>query len=244
MILFAATQAQAQDKIETDRPDQTETPVLTPKKFFQAEMGFTKENDGDNYRLLHPTALFKYGFGKRAELRVETNVATDYYQHIPNGVKQSGLEPVEIGTKIALIEEKGLRPQTSLIAHVGLPFLSSKIYRTLHLAPSFRFTMQNTVSDKIAIGYNLGAEWDGFSATPTWLYTIAPGFSLGEKWYTYLEAFGYIARNQKPQHSIDAGVAYFINNNLKLDASTGLGLSKEAPDHYVSLGFSFRLPLH
>ena len=244
MTLLGVLQVQAQDKIETDRPDQTETPVLTPVKYFQVEVGFNKENKGADYRLLHPTALLKYGINKRLELRLEATAVSDNFKMGGTNIKQNGLEPVEIGTKIALLEEKGLRPQTSLIAHVGMPFLGSKIYRSPHLAPSFRFTMQNGITDNVAIGYNLGAQWDGFSATPTWLYTIAPGFNLGEKWYTYVEAYGFISKYQKPQHSIDAGIAYFVNNDLKLDVSAGLGLSSEALDNYVAVGFSFRLPLY
>lgn len=244
MTLLVVLQLQAQEKIETDRPDQTETPVLTPVKYFQAEVGFNKENKDNDYRLLHPTALLKYGINKKLELRLEATAATDNFKSGTNSIKMNGLEPIAIGTKIALLEEKGLRPKTSIIAHVGLPFLGSKIYRTPHLSPSFRFTMQNTISSTVAIGYNVGAEWDGFSATPTWLYTIAPGFNLGEKWYTYVEAFGFISKYQKPQHSVDAGIAYFVNNNLKLDASAGLGLSSEALDNYVAVGFSFRLPLY
>lgn len=243
MTLLAFGHLYAQDKIETDRPDQTETPVLTPKKYLQGEFGFNREAEGNNYRLLHPTALLKYGISKKAELRLELNAVTDNFKALPRNIKLSGFEPVEIGTKIALLPEKGLRPQTSIIAHVGLPFLSGQHYRTPHLSPSFRFTMQNTITENIAIGYNLGAEWDGFSATPTWLYTFAPGFNLGEKWYTYVEAFGFIAQYQKPQHSVDAGIAYFVNNDLKLDVSAGVGLSSAAVDHYVAVGFSFRLPL-
>ncbi len=244
LLLLQKVQAQAQDKIETDRPDQTETPVLTPKKYFQGEFGFNKETKGSNYQLVHPTALLKYGISRRAELRVEANFVSDYEQLIPNSKLQSSLQPIEIGTKIALLEEKGLRPQTSVIAHVGFPFLGSKKNRSPHLAPSFRFTMQNTVSNNVAIGYNVGAQWDGFSPTPTWLYTFAPGFNLSDKWYAYVEAFGFISKYQKPQHSADAGIAYFVNNNVKLDVSAGVGISSEAPDHYVAVGFSFRLPLH
>jgi hypothetical protein len=234
--------AAAQDKIETDRPDQTETPVLTPKNYLQAEVGFNREKDGNISRWVHPTALFKYGINRTVELRLETRWVSDHTK-TPSG-KTNGFEAVEIGTKIALLEEKGAQPKTSLIAHVGLPFTSARPYRSPHLSPSFRFTMQNTIAQNMAIGYNAGAEWNGFTNTPTWLYTFAPGFNLGDKWYTYIEAFGFITKGQKPQHSLDAGLAYFVTNDFKLDVSAGFGLSSEALDHYVAVGFSYRLPLH
>jgi len=228
------------EKIDTDRPDQTESAVTVPKNYFQAEFGFNKENlPGRNYDLLHPTTLLKYGLHK-FEFRLEATLRSSYEYLFPNPKWTKGLEPVVIGFKTALWEENKLLPKTSLIVHLGLPFLASKTFRTDHLIPSFRFTMQNSITANVAIGYNLGAEWDGYSSTPAWVYTFAPGFNVGKKWYTYIEAFGFIHKKEKPQHNLDAGIAYYISNNVKIDLSAGIGISEAAPENYVAVGFSFR----
>lgn len=233
----------AQEKIETDRPGEAETPFLVPKGWLQTETGFGKETDHfDNYTLAAPTALLKYGLSKKFEFRLELNEISEHERLIPNPKTITGLSPVEIGAKIALLEERGLLPKTSFITHLGLPFLSSRPFRTPHLAPSFRFTMQNSITDEIALGYNIGAEWDGTSATPSWIYTFAPGFNLGERWYVFAEAFGYITKGERPQHNLDAGVGYFLSNNTKLDMSGGIGLSPDSFKNYIAVGFSFRLP--
>ncbi len=232
----------AQGKIETDRPDQTETPVLVPRKYFQAELGFTKENQNSrNYTLVHPTGLFKYGLTNGFELRLETALVTDHVHLIPNPQTNTTFLPPEIGFKLHLLEEKEARPKTSLIAHAGLPFFGSKDYQTLDIGPSFRFTMQNTLSKTVGLGYNVGAQWDGESASPEWLYTFAPGFNLTDKWYAYIEAFGFLRSNHQPDHNADAGVAYAVNNNMKIDLSGGVGLSPSSIKNYVALGFSFRV---
>jgi hypothetical protein len=228
-------------KIDTDRPDQTESAATVPKNYFQAEIGFNKENTFyENYDLVHPTTLLKYGF-KQWELRVEATARSSYEHLIPNPRWTSGLEPVEIGVKAALWEEKKWIPKTSFIAQFGLPILSSKAYQTDHIAPTFRLTMQNSLSSRIALGYNIGAEWDGFSSTPIWLYTFAPGFDLGEKWYAYIEAFGFIQKNEPSQHNIDGGIAYYISRDVKIDVSSGFGISNAAPKNYFALGLSFRV---
>ena len=239
--LLGTLAAEAQvEKIDTDRPDQTESAVTVPRNYFQGEFGFNKENlSGRDYDLVHPTALLKYGL-KRFEFRLEATYISSYEHRIPDPVWTSGLEPIEIGFKAALWEEKKLRPKTSVIFHLGIPALASKVFRPDHLIPSFRFTMQNSITDNFGLGYNLGAEWDGYTSTPTWLYTFAPGLSLGEKWYTYVEAFGFIRRNESPQHSLDAGIAYYFNDDLKIDLSGGFGISEASPKNYVALGFSFR----
>jgi hypothetical protein len=229
--------------METDRPDQSETPFTVAPKYFQAELGVNKQNFKDhNYILTYPTALLKYGMNKRAEVGVEFNFITSHHQLIPNPVDTTGLEPISVGTKVSLLKEKGIIPQTAFIAFVGLPFAGSKKFKTPHLIPSFRFSMQHSLTNKISFGYNVGAEWDGESTIPEWLYTLVTGFEIGEKWQTFIEAYGFIAKNELPQHNVDGGIAYYINDDFKLDASAGFGLTHNALKNFLSLGASFRLP--
>jgi hypothetical protein len=241
-LFLAGTSLKAQiEKIDTDRPDQTESAYTVPKNYIQAEFGFNKENTFySNYDLVHPTLLLKYGL-KRFEFRLITTSRSTYEQLIPSPKRESGFEPVEIGFKAALWEAKNWIPKTSFIGSIGLPTIASKVFKADHLAPSFRFTMQNNIAKNIAVGYNIGAEWDGFSSMPTWIYTFAPGFELGEKWYAYIEAFGFIRKNELPQHNIDGGLAYYISHDIKIDISGGFGISKAAPKNYGAIGISFRV---
>ena len=241
-LFCTAALCQAQvEKIDTDRPDQTESAVTVPKKWLQFEFGLSAQTTTSlENEFQHPTLLSKYGLGKRIELRLITTVQTNTYFDIQNKEKETGLSPVEIGTKIALWEEKKFIPKTSLLFHVTIPKLASKKFKANKLAPNFRFSMQHTISKLIGIGYNLGAEWDGFSDEATWIYTFAPGFNISEKWYGYVEAFGFVSKKNKPEHNLDGGIAYYINRDFKVDLSSGFGISKEAPDWYVAIGASFR----
>jgi hypothetical protein len=242
MLFLSITTVAQTNKIETDRPDQTETPFTTPKKWVQLEMGFNSQrNKPNSNEYLSPTLLSKYGVSNKVELRVITTIQTNSFLVIPKGTTyQTGVTPVEIGGKISFWEEKKWIPKTSLIFHFAVPRLASKKLQANKLAPNFRFTMQNNLSKNIALGYNLGAEWDGYSNEPTWIYTFAPGFNLSEKWYGYIEAFGFINKEDAPQHSIDGGIAYFLNNNLKVDFSAGFGITETAHDYYFAVGASLR----
>lgn len=234
--------AQQEGRMETDRPDQTECPFIVKKGWIQAEWGFNLEKENGFSTVVHPTVLWKYGVAKKFEFRLITEWITEETPlMIPDGNKlQTGIAPLQIGGKIALLDEKGFRPKTSIIFHLAPPRLASKVFQTQKWAPSFRFTMQHTLTEKIGLGYNCGAEWDGDTRKTSWIYTIAPGFNLGKKWYGYLEAFGAISKNNPPQHAIDGGLACYFSENTKLDFSTGLGISKAATDWYAAIGFSFR----
>ena len=234
--------SQQEGRMETDRPDQTESVIITKKNYVQVEVGFNIEKNNGIKTLVHPTTLLKYGLSKRFEFRLITEfVSTETPILIPAGNEIiSGLLPVQIGGKLALSKEKGILPQTALLFHIAHPKLGSKKFHNEKWAPNFRFSMQHTLSENIGLGYNLGAEWDGYSNTPYWVYTFAPGFNLGKNWYGYFEAFGAVRKNELPQHYLDGGLAVYVNDNLKLDISSGFGLNDAAQDWYGAIGFSFR----
>jgi len=241
LLCFSHVAAQV-EKIDTDRPDQTESAVLVPKKWVQFEFGISQQdNKPGDHEFQHPTLLSKYGISKRIEFRLITTLSTNiFYNGQQVKQKESGLAPVELGAKISLWEEKKWLPKTSFIFHFAIPKLASKKFRADKLAPNFRFTMQNSITDNMAIGYNLGAEWDGYSNKATWIYTFAPGFNIGKKWYGYIEAFGFVSKENEPEHSLDGGIAYYITPDFKLDLSSGFGISNAAPDWYIALGWSVR----
>jgi len=242
LILAQFCFAQQTGRMETDRPDQTESPFVVKKGWIQSEIGFNLERENGFSTRVHPTILWKYGASKRFEFRLITEaVSVETPLMIPAGTETiSGILPIQIGGKLAFWEEKGLLPKTSLIFHVAPSKLGNKKFHTDKWAPNFRFTMQHTLSENIGLGYNFGAEWDGFSNIPAWIYTIAPGFNLGEKWYGYVEAFGAFQKGQMPTHAFDAGLAYYTTDNTKLDISSGFAITEGATDWYGAIGFSFR----
>lgn len=229
--------AQETAPIATDRPDQTETPFLVPKGMFQMENGFSYEKDANGNSWVIPSSLLKYAVSDNFELRL----IMEYASEESDGTKSSGLNPVRVGMKVKICEEDGIIPKTSLIGHMLIPDLASPDFKAESYAPEFRFTMQHSLSDKISLGYNLGAEWDGFTPDATFIYTITTGFSLSAKWGAYTEVYGFAPESDVAQHSFDGGLTYLLSNDAMLDFSSGFGLTENAPDYFVALGFSFRM---
>lgn len=242
ILIWVPVLVMAQDtkEIETDRPDQTESPYTIPNKWVQIELGFIREHQEKEINSWTvPTILWKYGISKKMELRLITEYNTLRYGK--SFIDTTGLQPMQLGFKINLCEEKGLRPKISLIAHTGLNRLGSKFFKPLaFFAPNFRFTLQNSLSKNISLGYNLGAEWEDTKSNAIGIYTLATGFTLSDKWYSYIEAFGFVQKGEPAQHNIDGGLAYSISNDCNLDISGGVGISKESPAWYVSIGGSIR----
>lgn len=226
------------EPIQTDRPDQTETPALVPKGMFQVETGFSyqKNNINNNTNAL-PSTLWKYGVNENFELRLITEFVSEKIEDRT----VSGLTPILIGCKIKISDEKGIYPKTSFIGHVLLPNIASTKYKSDYFASEFRFVMQHTLSKKMTFSYNLGAEWNGISPEATFIYTITTGYSFTDKLGSYIELFGFAPEKDKANHSFDGGITYLICNNFMLDLSSGIGITNNAPNHYIAVGFSFRI---
>lgn len=226
------------EPIATDRPDQTETPSIVPKGMFQMETGFSFEKvDGHSENLVVPSTLLKYGLNGTFEFRLIAEFGTDY----TNGITISGLNPISIGLKVAIAEEKGVWPKTSFIANLSIPNLAAADLKTTYYAPQFRFAMEHTLTDKINLGYNLGTEWDGESPQPTFIYTLTSGFSLSKKAGCFAEFYGFAPQKDKAEHRFDTGFTYLVTHNFMLDASGGFGITDNASDYFTAVGFSFRL---
>jgi len=240
----------AQEEMETDRPDQTECTSILPVGSFQVETGFVftqhkfKENSVlfQSKELEYGTTLIRIGIFKNAELRLE---AGEYQQNklSTDGHTSSieGFIPFEIGTKIHITEENGILPQTVFIGHLELPVGSTNLIGK-NVVPKFRLSMSNTVTKKISLGYNLGMEWEQESPVPFYVYTGTIGVDLSKKWGCYVESFGNFSTDNFPETYLDGGFTFSPLINLMFDVSGGIGLNEHSNDYYLSAGFSFRLP--
>lgn len=232
-----ALRGQPLSPIATDRPDQTECPFIVPKGYFQAENGFVYEKtDANSHAAAYPSVLWKYGISDNFEVRLITELVSEKAA----SDTKTGLMPITVGFKVKIFEEKGILPKTSFIGHLTVPTLASKAFSADFYAPSFRFTMQHTLSDRFTLAYNLGAEWDGTTPETTLIYTVTTGCGITKKLGVYVELYGFALQNQSADHRFDGGLTYLVSNNVMMDVSGGCGLSHNAPNYFVGLGLSYR----
>ena len=81
------------------------------------------------------------------------------------------LQPVSLGFKTSLLEEKEFFPKVSFYWQSRSPRKGSSSKKTI--TPSFRFTFQNNLNPKTSLGYNLGMFWN--EDFETYLYTLFLG---------------------------------------------------------------------
>ncbi|MBV1924078.1 MAG: transporter [Flavobacteriaceae bacterium] len=244
--LFAQEESTIVEMI-TDRPDATESSSVVPLHSIQIETGVFFEsfekNDFKTEVLGYNTTLIRFGLLEKLELRVgwnfEEHKSSFAGNENPNVL--SGFSPLLLGAKVAISEEKGLLPEMALLLHTNLPFTSSTDFNVENTGVDFRFSFAHTLSEKSSLGYNLGAAWGNDSSEASYIYTLAYGYSISEKFGAYAEVYGDLPENNSANHFWDIGFTYLIQNNFQLDATLGRSFT-EGQDILVSTGFSYRFP--
>lgn len=242
LAVLVCTKSYSQEEnkhVETDRPNEAEVPYTVPRKMIQLETGVRIERKNETVQTaLHPVLLAKYGLADWIELRAKSSYATQYLRYIPNDKVSSGMQPLELGIKAAVLKEKRWIPKTAFLLQTGLPRISSGAFNAPHLAPTLRLLMENNVTEKFSINYNAGAEWDGYETQPEWMYTVVPGIDLGEHIHLFVEFYSFLQHAEAPEHTLDGGLEYFIGKNIALDVCSGFGINKAAPPYFFTLGGS------
>jgi hypothetical protein len=235
------------EDISTDRPDQSESPFLMKKGYFQIEAGVTSENDEPEKdlktnSLSAPSVLLRFGVAKNIELRAGIEHQSSKTTFPGGSVTESGLGPIMAGTKISLFSEKGSMPETALLLSISVPFKDNSSFQSDYIGTEFRFAMTHSLTKRFSLSYNLGGEFGAGSRGATGLYTIALGAALVNKLSGFVELYGFMPQKVSPDHRFDAGLTYLVLKNVQVDAAFGLGISKGSPDFFVGGGVSVRLP--
>lgn len=250
LLVFGGIQATAQEtpdpaerpELITDRPDQTESAAIVPKGSVQLETGpYLILNNENEREWSYNTMLARIGLLPWIELRLQGAYEGYRYSWEGGSPGAKGLAPLIIGTKIKLLEETGRAPQTALMYHITLPGTGGEEFQVEEAEHELRANFSHTLSDKLELAYNIGAEWQDFKDAEG-LYTLSFAYDLSDKVGVFAEAFGFLIEDEQNKHSIDGGLTFLARPNLQLDAYIGRGLTENADDWLFGGGFSWRIP--
>jgi hypothetical protein len=206
--------------------------VLTRHKheFFNGRL--EKTND-------YATTLVRVGILDNVELRF-ISAYTRFDNGFPGSAVVTGLQPLSVGVKFKLAEERGAWPEVAFLGHVTLPWIGDDAFVPDFIAPDFRFSLAHTLSDRFSLGYNLGMSWDGSDARASFLYTIALGAAVIGPIGAFVELYGDIPEKLDWRHNLDFGLTVLLTPDLQLDSSYGIPLQPSVYEHFFSAGVSFR----
>jgi hypothetical protein len=212
LLLFVSVKnySQTLDAIVPDRPGQTNPPTIVPVGIFQLETGFSRESSksGDilTTNFLYNTSLIRIGLLENCELRLTFEYAGTKIDSAAQSSIVNGFNPISVGSKLAVCPEKGMIPQTSFNISITLPYFGKQEFRPPYLAPSFFLLMQNTLSDRYSLGYNLGLQWDGNEPNATAVYSISLSITVVESLSIFAEFYGFSTEKSATDYHSDLAV--------------------------------------
>lgn len=246
LMLSGSLIAQEKDPMVTDRPSQAESASIIPTRGFQIESGFAfhKVSSDIDFVTFNGT-LLRYGLVENIELRLGLQYLGFYYSMDELDIDETGFGPLTLGAKFLLLEEsEGNHPQLALLTTFSVPKSGASAFEHENLGADIRLNADYSINDAMALGANLGVIWSGMDAQDyaIWMYAAVIGLTLSDQIGAYAELYGFLPGEGKNDHRWDGGLTYAVTEDLQLDFSTGVGLSKVSPDFFISLGLSIRMP--
>ena len=227
----------AQDvEFTADRPGASTGPSTVGKGDIQLEQGMQYDGDGGKGVFTFSSTLLRYGLFDGMELRI----TGDAFIYDNNDSWKPAFTGVSIGTKIGCFEEQGIKPSVSLLANLAIPATGSKGFVVEKLAPSLYLLCENTLSDKLSLGYNVGAEWDGTGSSPITFLAACLGYSVTERLGCFVESYNYLTKDNN-RYCADFGLNYMATGKLQFDVAANLDLRDPANYWAVSFGVVWQI---
>jgi hypothetical protein len=231
---------------------QLEPPEPADPRIIQAEMLLGYENVEDNEsnkccNYIHPSLLLRAGILERVELQLNVQLCTEYLRrnnHVPASFyehTETGVPPVKAGIKTLLNEGKELIPAAALLLNVSIPRLASRYYQKTYPAPEIIFAAANVIKD-LSFGSNAGILWDGETTEPYDSYVFSVSYTPIKLMAVFAESYGYYRSRTPADNRLDAGISFFITENLQLDLAAGTGLSESSPRNFLGGAIYIRFP--
>ena len=239
-LVFICGLCHAQEElpaISADRPGAlTGTDVMPLHKLqWETGMGYESTKGGTQTLTLNNT-LLRFGLFENAELRI----GTDFLMWNDRQAMEPsfGLVPLTIGMKTRFYEGTGYLPSISMLAELKSPHVGTKELLPAHLAPSLHLLFEHTFTDWLGICYNVGAEWDGETASPTTYLGFGVYFDITEHIGTFVETYNYI-HPEGNQYLTQFGLTWLVSRRVQLDLSGDLDFQNLGKFYVISGGVAW-----
>jgi hypothetical protein len=236
-------------KLETDRPDITESAIAMYPGYLQIENGFVFENqkidfNGQSGKILGYTIssiLFRYGLPGKIELRAGGNYL--YQKTDISGSESSagGVSDFMLGAKLQFFKEEINDIDLGVLLQFHLP-LGNKAFIPQSTEPEFLFAIGKDLFKYFSLSANLGGRYNSLDEDIIYLYSVSLAISISEKSEAFAEFYGDASNSSDSEIKYDFGVTFQPVKNIQLDASAGTESFSFFNDWFVGAGLSIRLP--
>lgn len=240
-LLLSYGICQAQDDlpvISADRPGALTGTDIMPRFKLQWETGMGVELDSDApHTITLNSSLLRFGLFERAEVRLGTDFLLS---DIGKTMEPSfDMAPISIGLKTMLHEGSGIIPSIAFLAEMKTPHFGMKVLLPAHLTPSFHLLFDHTLNDRLSLGYNIGAEWDGETTTPITLLGLGLYYDISDNIGSFVEAYNYLHPKSDNQYLTEFGFTWLVSRRVQLDIAADFDLQRVGKYCIFSFGMAW-----
>jgi len=221
--------------ITTDRPAVTAASTVVPAGSLQFENGFAETSSQGVHTLDGSETLVRFGVVSKTELRL---VVPNYFGQL-SGV--SGFGDIAIGLKQQLGPALG-GFDISLILSLSMPS-GAEAFSSHGYDPSVQLPWSRALSAKWTAAGMLSVYFPtvGGRRNVTGETTFLFDRQLMKNCDAFAEYVGDFPEQGRPRHLVHFGAAFKPAPRQQIDFHVGIGLSSAAVDHFIGIGYSFRL---
>ena len=235
-ILIFVAKADAQNVINTDRPDQSDGTHIVEQKHFQIESGVQFSKFDELTTGFDNVTLVRYGVSRKFEIRI-----LNQYSRITDSNSIAGFKPPTISFKNQLCKQNGLLPKLTLVSYINLPITINPEFPGTYTGYTVTLAARHDVTSAMKIYSNFGFTRDQQSKDISYLGTLEANYNITNTFSAFVEYFGNYSHLNN-SNGLDIGFIYAIKNNFALDVSLGSPTLKLPVSKFISCGISLRLP--
>ena len=228
--------------ISTDRPNATYAASMMNYKYLQVESGgIYQELEGNGYvedAITYNTSVIRYGLLTNLEVQASWSYQENNYHH-RDLTSKNGFSALHLATKVGVTEQMGWVPKMTLFSQLSFPFAVSKDYQNETTGIEVRMLMNNDLSKRSSLSYNLGVNKLNDASEISYVYTLSYGYSITQKIGLFAEVYANIPEDHTAEHFWDIGGTYLLSNNFQADLLFGTGFDN-AQNYQIAAGLSYR----
>lgn len=216
--MTCALSAQTDDRMQVDRPDQSQgTSVLAPRRL-QVEWGVGGDSGAHNMEL-----MLRYGLIPDLELRLGGQLERPHH-----GAVQ--FSTLTFSSKLSLFSGEGWIPAMALVGDLNYAPQEERRRLTGDLTLAF----EQELTSGFSLTYNIGSA-EGMRRLAV---TAELGYDFSDRLSSFVEYYGIFG---PAVHGCDLGLSYALTKDLLIDLSCGRTYYHSGGVSYAALGASFRL---
>lgn len=241
---FPLAFSQRQQKIDSDRPGQSISPLTVGKQVLQVQTGFNYFNKdfSDNLTVNSYSNITNVRFGILESLELNSalgfRINANNYKDTKSNIISSGVYGLRLGARFNILNEKGLTPKVAVNGELIIA-LRNSVYSFIKNGYELKLSVRQPLTDKLSLTSNVGIFDNPIFPILFYPYTLNVSFSFNDELFAFAEIYGLL--NKEVTVNYNGGMGYYLNKDLLLDLSLVKVTDDVLNNWFIEVGASYRL---